>query len=165
MKTSSRFVLIVALLVTAGASFAADPPATRRDSVPRLVRAIEFGDYGSAVVRFGDLNGDGQIEALVAQEDPAGGQNQIVVSCLTAIDLEGKVLWQVGKPNRRNVWEGGDTAVQIHDIDGDGQVEVIYQDPKSLLTILDGKSSRIGIPTSGFMTPLRISSSSGSRRR
>ena len=65
-----------------------------------------------------------------------------MASCLTAIDLEGKVLWQVGKPNRRNVWEGGDTAVQVHDIDGDGQLEVIYQDPKSLLTILDGKTGK-----------------------
>jgi hypothetical protein len=142
MEALSRFTLAAALLVATGVTYAADSQATRRDSVPRLLRAIEFGDYGSAVVRFGDLNGDGQIEALVVQEDPAGGQNRIVVSCLTAIDLEGKVLWQVGKPNRRNVWEGGDTAVQVHDIDGDGQVEVIYQDPNSLLTILEGKSGK-----------------------
>jgi hypothetical protein len=125
-----------------GGMYAAGAQATRRDSVPRLVRAIEFGDYGSAVVRFGDLNGDGQIEALVAQEDASGGQNQIIVTCLTAIDLKGRILWQVGKPNPRNVWEGGDTPIQIHDIDGDGQTEVIYQDPKSLLTILDGKTGK-----------------------
>ena len=134
--------LVVAWLMAVGGALAADAQVTRRDSVPRLVRAIEFGDYGSAVVRFGDLNGDGQIEALVVQEDASGGQNQIIVTCMTAIDLEGRVLWQVGKPNPRNVWEGGDTPIQIHDIDGDGQTEVIYQDPKSLLTILDGKTGK-----------------------
>ncbi|MGA2720836.1 MAG: hypothetical protein ABSG79_00365 [Bryobacteraceae bacterium] len=136
--------LVAALLVAAGGTYAAEPPALpRRDSVPRLLRAIEFGDYGSPVVRFGDLNGDGQIEALVVQEDASGGQDQIIVTCLTAIDLEGKILWQVGKPNRRNVWTGSDTPIQIHDIDGDGQAEVVYQDPKSLLTILDGKTGKL----------------------
>ena len=135
-------VLAAALFLAASLTYASDAQAIRRDSVPRLLRAIEFGDWGSSVVRFGDLNGDGQIEALVVQEDSTGGQNQILVTCLTAIDLEGKILWQVGKPNRRNVWTGGDTAVQIHDIDGDGLTEVVYQDPKSLLTILEGKSGK-----------------------
>jgi hypothetical protein len=140
---SRNWEVVAALLVVAGGAYAAEPPALpRRDSVPKLLRTIEFGEYGSAVVRFGDLNGDGQIEALVAQEDASGGQNQIVITCLTAIDLEGKILWQVGKPDRRNVWTGGDTPIQIHDIDGDGQAEVIYQDPKSLLTILDGKTGK-----------------------
>jgi hypothetical protein len=135
--------IVAALLGAAGGTYAAEPPALpRRDSVPKLLRAIEFGDYGSPVVRFGDLNGDGQIEALVVQEDASGGQDQIIVTCLTAIDLEGKVLWQVGKPDRRHVWDGGDTPIQIHDVDGDGQAEVIYQDPKSLLTILDGKTGK-----------------------
>ncbi|MGB7723414.1 MAG: hypothetical protein WBL65_26180, partial [Bryobacteraceae bacterium] len=141
---SREWRIVAALLAAAGAAYAAEPPALpRRDSVPKLLRAIEFGDYGSSVVRFGDLNGDGQIEALVVQEDASGGQNQIIVTCLTAIDLEGKILWQVGKPDRRNVWDGGDTPIQIHDIDGDGQAEVIYQDPKSLLTILDGKTGKL----------------------
>ena len=33
----------------------------------------------------------GQIEALVAQEDASGGQDKILITCLTAIDLEGKI--------------------------------------------------------------------------
>ena len=134
--------LVAALLVMTGGIQAADAQATRPDSVPLLLRTIEFGDYASPVVRFGDLNGDGQIEALVVQEDASGGQNQVMVTCLTAIDLDGKILWQVGKPDPHNIYTGGDIAVQIHDIDGDGQVEVIYQDPKSMLTILDGKTGR-----------------------
>ena len=135
--------LVAALLMVTGGIYAADAQTTRPDSVPRLLKTIEFGDYASPVVRFGDLNGDGQIEALVVQEDASGGQNQVIVTCLTAIDLDGKILWQVGKPDVRNIYTGGDTAVQIHDIDGDGQVEVIYQDPKSLLTILDGKTGQL----------------------
>ena len=136
-------VLVVAVSLAARGISAAEPPALpRRDSVPRLLRDIEFGEYGSSVLRFGDLNGDGQIEALVVQEDASGGQDKIMITCLTAIDLEGKVLWQVGKPDRHNVYDSGDTPIQIHDIDGDGQAEVIYQDPKSLLTILDGKTGK-----------------------
>jgi hypothetical protein len=125
-----------------GGIYAADSQTTRPDSVPRLLRTIEFGDYGSSTVRFGDLNGDGQLEAVVVQETATNRGNTSNVTCLTAIDLEGKVLWQVGKPDPHNVFDGADTPVQIHDIDGDGQVEVIYQDAKSLLTILDGKTGQ-----------------------
>ena len=136
-------VLLVALSVVASGTSAAEPPVLPRlDSVPRLLRSIEFGEYGSPVLRFGDLNGDGQVEALVVQEDASGGQDKINITCLTAIDLEGKILWQVGKPDRHNVYDSGDTPIQIHDIDGDGQAEVIYQDPNSLLTILDGKTGK-----------------------
>ncbi len=141
MRTSGA--LVAALLMTAGGTHAADSQTTRPDSVPRLLRTIEFGDYGGAVVRFGDLNGDGQIEALVVQELGTERGNCSNVTCLTAIDLEGRVLWQVGKPDPHNVFDGSDTPVQIHDIDGDGQVEVVYQDAKNLLNILDGRTGRM----------------------
>ena len=47
------------------------------------------------------------------------------ISCLTAVNLEGKVLWQSGQPDPRNGLLTNDLPFQIHDIDGDGHNEVV----------------------------------------
>ncbi len=50
------------------------------------------------------------------------------ISCLTAIDLEGNVLWQLGEPSDKTEELGkvsADMAFQVYDIDGDGRDEVI----------------------------------------
>lgn len=91
--------IAAALFLAAGLTFAADSQVTRRDSVPRLLRAVEFGDYGSAVVGFGDLNGDGQTE--VVHQDPK--------SLLTI--LEGKSGKQVFFINRNDSAPGGSRNV------------------------------------------------------
>ena len=50
------------------------------------------------------------------------------LSCLTAFDLEGKVLWQIGEPNScfDNTLISCDLPFQIADINNDGRLEVIY---------------------------------------
>jgi len=50
--------------VASGGTYAAEPQATRWDSVPRLLRPIKSGDHGSPVVRFGHLNDDGLLDAF-----------------------------------------------------------------------------------------------------
>jgi hypothetical protein len=134
----------MALLVVMGGTHGAKAQPVRRDSVPRLVRAIEFKEYGSPQIRFGDLNGDGLPEAVIGQSTAVGGENKLIITCLTAIDLEGKVLWQVGKPDIRNQHNSSDLPFQIYDIDHDGQAEVIYiPDEKNVLTILDGRTGKV----------------------
>lgn len=124
-----RGVTLVPLLLTAAAA----------ETAPRLVRKIDFGDYGSRQARFGDLDGDGAPEILLVQHDvPAA-----FITCLTAVTLEGKVLWQTGKPRRENSYYRGDN-VQIYDLDRDGNNEVIYNsDNKRAVTILEGRSGRV----------------------
>jgi hypothetical protein len=57
------------------------------------------------------------------------------------VTLDGKVLWQVGKPDPRNELLTYDLPFQIHDIDGDGRSEVVLiKDFK--LQVLDGRSGR-----------------------
>jgi hypothetical protein len=61
---------------------------------------INRADTGCQVM-LGDLNGDGRMEFVDFQSD--GGIDDRYVpheaQCLTASDLSGNVLWQVGKPN------------------------------------------------------------------
>ena len=62
---------------------------------------------------------------LIAQNIPRIGDNFIQISCLTAVTLDGKVLWQLGRPDPRNGLLTADCPFQIHDIDGDGRNEVV----------------------------------------
>lgn len=111
---------------------------------PKLWKKFETPRFGAGRnVRFGDLDGDGAIDMLIAQNIPrVRGDAFDAISCLTAVTLDGKVLWQSGRPDPRNGLLTNDTPVQIHDIDGDGRNEVVLvKDFK--LQVLDGRNGRV----------------------
>lgn len=88
----------------------------------KLVRSIDVKNYGTGHLRTGDLNGDGLPELLLTQAWPMNRE----VCCLTAIDLDGKVLWQYGAPVENGAHGYSDLPVQIYDWDGDGKNEVLF---------------------------------------
>ena len=93
---------------------------------PKLWKQFATPKFGAGRnARFGDLDGDGMPEMLIAQNIPRIGDNFIQISCLTAVTFDGKVLWQLGRPDPRNGLLTADTPFQIHDIDGDGRNEVV----------------------------------------
>jgi rhamnogalacturonan endolyase len=112
---------------------------------PRLWKRFETSGYGAGSnVRFGDLDGDGQLEMLIGQNIPTVSKDDFdTISCLTAVNFDGKVLWQSGRPNAHH--DGlltNDTPFQIHDIDGDGWNEVVaVRDFK--LQVLDGQTGKL----------------------
>ena len=111
---------------------------------PKLWKKFETPGFGAGRnVRFGDLDGDGQIDMLIAQNVPhVKGDGFDAISCLTAVNLDGKVLWQIGRPDPRNGLLTNDTPFQIHDVDGDGRNEVVLvKDFK--LQILDGRTGEV----------------------
>lgn len=108
---------------------------------PKLWKKFETPAYGAGRnVRFGDLDGDGQVDMLIAQNIPrVRGDAFDAISCLTAVTLDGRMLWQKGRPDARNGLLTNDTPFQIHDIDGDGRNEVVLvRDFK--LQVLDGRT-------------------------
>lgn len=111
---------------------------------PRLWKRFTTPQFGAGRnVRFGDLDGDGRMDMLIAQNIPrVRGDAFDQISCLTAVDLDGKVLWQTGRPDPRNGLLTNDTPFQIHDIDGDGRNEVVVvRDFK--LQVLEGRTGRV----------------------
>ncbi|HWR52515.1 MAG TPA: hypothetical protein VN428_15500 [Bryobacteraceae bacterium] len=111
---------------------------------PRLWKKFETPNFGAGRnVRFGDLDGDGATDMLIAQNIPrVSGDAFDHISCLTAVNLDGKVLWQQGKPDPRNALLTNDTPFEIHDLDGDGSHEVVLvRDFK--LQVLDGKTGKL----------------------
>lgn len=108
---------------------------------PKLWKKFATPKFGAGRnLRFGDLDGDGQTDVLVVQNIPrVRGDAFDAISCLTAVTLDGKVLWQKGRPDARNGLLTNDTPVQIHDVDGDGKNEVVLvRDFK--LQILEGRT-------------------------
>lgn len=97
---------------------------------PKPVVWKKIGTDGFGVgrnLRFGDLDGDGDIDILVPQiihHGPSDSNSE--VGALTAITLEGDVLWQRGVPSKYNWHLTNDIAVQVHDLDADGRAEVVY---------------------------------------
>mgnify|MGYP004702504639 CR=1 FL=1 len=93
-------------------------------------------------MRFGDLDGDGVPEMLFGQNIPRMNNNFDFLSSLTAVTLDGKVLWQAGRPNPRNGLLTNDTPFQIHDVDGDGRGEVVLIRDFQL-QVLDGRTGKV----------------------
>lgn len=111
---------------------------------PKLWRKFSVKGFSAASnCRFGDLDGDGEIEMLIVQNiQTIRGDGFDGISCMTAVKQDGTILWQKGRPDARNVLLTNDNPVQIHDIDGDGHPEVIcIRDFQ--LQILDGRTGAI----------------------
>jgi hypothetical protein len=111
---------------------------------PRLWKKFDTPGYGTARnVRFGDLDGDGSIDMLMAQNIRKAYRNSFAsISSLTAVTLDGKILWQIGRPDPYNDVIAHDTPFQIHDVDADGRNEVVLvKDFK--IQILEGHTGKL----------------------
>ena len=94
----------------------------------RIWKKMTMSDFGvGRNLRFGDLDGDGQMDVLFGQVLHHGPKDRnSELSCLTAATLDGKILWQIGTAD---VWKNhltNDVGFQIHDLNKDGQNEVVY---------------------------------------
>jgi len=102
-----------------------------QDSNPEMVvwKKIKTSGFGvGRNLRFGDLDCDGQTDVLIGQVVhhawPRDSHSEL--SCLTAMTLDGKILWQTGEPDPEKNHLTNDVGFQIIDLDNDGRNEVVY---------------------------------------
>ena len=113
----------------------------------KLWKKIDLKNFGtSRQIRFGHLTGTDEWYVVLAQMQKRVSRDAYgFISCLTAIDLDGNVLWQLGEPSDKTEELGkvsADMAFQVYDIDGDGKDEVIVGWDFEI-RILDGETGTI----------------------
>ncbi|PRX96134.1 discoidin domain-containing protein [Allonocardiopsis opalescens] len=138
------FALVTALAVSAPLTAAAaeDAPAPEPPPViePVLAGEIDISAAGGgARMLFGDVSGDGRLDIVMMQPAYSEDDRYIgaQVQALTAYELTGEPLWQVGTPDPRVTNNGSDIPAQIYDIDGDGDNEVLAV-VEDRFTVFDG---------------------------
>lgn len=112
-----------------------------------LVKKIDLKDFGtSRQIRFGHLTGTNEYFVVLAQAQKRVNRDAYAhINCITAMDLDGNVLWQFGEPsaNSRQIGKiSADLPFQVYDIDGDGIDEVICGRNFEIL-ILDGATGAV----------------------
>ncbi len=107
-------------------------------------KRINLKDFGvGRNARFGDLNGDGEVDVLLVQVLHHGPKDRnSEVSCLTAMTFDGEQLWQIGEPDPWKNHLTNDVAVQIHDLDGDGRNDVVYCKDMTII-VVDGSTGEV----------------------
>lgn len=112
----------------------------------KLYKTIDLKNFGTGrQIRFGHLAGSKEWFIVLAQVQKRVYKDAYAhISCLTAIDLEGNILWQKGKPSTNPNFAKltADVPMQVYDIDHDGNDEVIVYRNFELL-ILDGATGEV----------------------
>lgn len=147
---------------TAGAAGTAVVP-------PVLLGSIDLTASGPGIrLIVGDVNGDGRYDIVAMQPDKVpDGKTPHAVLALTAFELDGTKLWQVGTPNSSITGSASDIPAQIYDIDGDGQNEVLTVMGDEFL-VIDGRTgtakARYDLPDPNAHDAIMIANFSGNSR-
>lgn len=114
------------------------PPADSPLVAPWRTITLD-AQYGGHWVVAGDVDGDGQIEIVSAQN--FNQTDDHFTSAVAVQKLDGSVLWRWGQPKLGRRQLHHDVACQIHDLDNNGTNEVIVAADRQLV-ILDGRSGQ-----------------------
>lgn len=99
--------------------------------------------YQSRWVNINDVDNDGEVEFISARiyDDPLFGGNHECAS-IAVQEADGTILWTWGEPERGAKAMGSDIPCQVHDIDNDGQEEVVAA-THDYLYIFNGRNGEV----------------------
>jgi len=92
-------------------------------------------DFSGEWIVAGDIDGDGELEFVTARNHYQS------VTALSAYKIDGTLLWKWGKGGAGESRLGYDVPVQIYDINGDGNNEVLLSE-RGFFVVLDGHNGK-----------------------
>ncbi len=106
-----------------------------------LINTVDITAAAGGKGLLGDINGDGRMEMVFVQANSDIDDRYVPhqITCVTAYNMSGELLWQKGKPMEKPGNFGSDFPAQIYDIDGDGKLEILCVMNKKFL-YLDGET-------------------------
>ena len=116
----------------------------------KLHKIVDLKDFGSARnYRCADINGDGVNELIFIQcMNVINNGDEMMISCMTAADFNGNILWQIGETAENTYMATCDLPVQVYDIDNDGKAEIIYaKDFKIIIADAATGITKFSVPT------------------
>jgi hypothetical protein len=122
------FLLCLAIFVLITATVCLGPSLAPVQAAATHLRTIDTSAAGGgARVLLGDVTGNGRIDIVMMQPDYMTDDRYIghEIQALTAYDVLGNQIWQIGTPDSRVTNNGTDIPAQIYDIDDDGYNEVL----------------------------------------
>ena len=143
--------------------------ASGTSRTPMLLADIDLTSSGPGIrLIVGDVTGDGRYDIVAMQPDKVSdGKNPHGVTALTAFEIDGRKLWQVGTPDPTIVGSASDIPAQIYDIDGDGANEVLAV-MNDRFVVLDGRTGKTkwdrALPDPNAHDAIVIANLSGHRR-
>ena len=100
-----------------------------------LIREIDLKNFGEIEARIGDINGDKKPEIVFFQAEDipkrrlstGGYLQEKTFTCITAMDLQGNIIWQTGTPRPPDgrIFHGPG-ASHIFDINEKGESRIVY---------------------------------------
>ncbi|GIE95595.1 discoidin domain-containing protein [Paractinoplanes rishiriensis] len=112
---------------------------------PQLIASVDTSAGGTgARLLLGDVSGDGRLDIVTMQPTYSADDRYIgrQVQSLTAYDITGGQMWQVGTPDPRVTNNGTDIPAEIYDLDGDGDNEVLAV-MDSVFRIFEGRTGAL----------------------
>jgi len=99
-------------------------------------------EYGGDWFNIADVDGDGEVEifSVKGKSPRVGSPGGSFVTSLCVQKLDGSILWTWGDP-KAGKCQGVDKTARVHDIDNDGNMEVIVGTHGKMF-ILDGKTGK-----------------------
>jgi hypothetical protein len=108
---------------------------------PVLVKKIDLTAYAPFFLKLGNLRGKGKRDFLLLHGE-AIPSAKIAVPKITAIDLDGNVLWQMEYPDLKGPASAWGNFTKLRDMDGDGIDEIVCITPEKLV-IISGRTGRL----------------------
>jgi len=108
----------------------------------KLIKKLDFGNWGGYQARFGDLDKNGSMDVVVVRRRNRNSADTVIGSIVAYDIFEDRLLWTRGDLKNTETTNFSDLPIQVYDLDGDGYPEVIAVMDDNEIHIMNGQTGK-----------------------